>query len=98
MRLLPENRHGDADALRDGGDANLSQRERAMIDYASTLTREPQSNMGAEVEALRAAGLDDRAILDLAQSVAYFNYVNRIVNGLGVELGEGEGAAGQWPE
>jgi alkylhydroperoxidase family enzyme len=51
-----------------------------------------------DVEALRATGLDDRAILDLAQIVGYFNYVNRIVTGLGVELGAGEGPPGQWPE
>ncbi|HYX86892.1 MAG TPA: hypothetical protein VE777_18130 [Gaiellales bacterium] len=36
--------------------------------------------------ALRAAGLDDRAIVDANQVVSYFNYVNRVADGLGVEL------------
>ena len=51
-----------------------------------------------DVKALRDVGLDDRAILDLAQCIGYFNYVNRIVLGLGVTLGEGESEPGQWPE
>lgn len=35
---------------------------------------------------LREAGLDDRGIHDFAAVVAYFNFVNRIALGLGVEL------------
>jgi alkylhydroperoxidase family enzyme len=42
--------------------------------------------MGADdIEALRAAGLDDRAIHDATQVIAYFNYINRIADALGVE-------------
>jgi hypothetical protein len=48
--------------------------------------------MEADVAALRAAGLDDRAIVDANQVVSYFNYVNRIADGLGVELEP------DWPE
>jgi NAD(P)H-hydrate epimerase len=40
----------------------------------------------ADVERLRAHGLDDRAIVDANQVVSYFNYVNRVADGLGVEL------------
>ena len=40
----------------------------------------------ADVEDLRTAGFDDRAIHDACQVVAYFNYVNRVADGLGVEL------------
>ena len=39
---------------------------------------------------LRAVGLDDRAILDACQVVAYFNFVNRIAQGLGVEFSADE--------
>jgi len=39
-----------------------------------------------DLEALRAAGWDDRAIVDLTLVVAYYNFVNRIASGLGVEL------------
>lgn len=40
------------------------------------------------MQALRAAGLDDRSILDLNQTVSYFAYVNRVADGLGVTVDE----------
>jgi uncharacterized protein YciW len=69
-----------------------------MVQYAARLTTTPQEMTRQDVIALRVAALDDRDILDLAQCVGYFCYVNRLVTGLGVELGEGEGETGQWPE
>jgi alkylhydroperoxidase family enzyme len=39
-----------------------------------------------DLDALREHGLDDRAIVDANQVVAYYNYVNRVADGLGVEL------------
>ena len=98
IRLLPDDRKPVADTLADGGAEGLAGREQAMIDYATKLTRTPQDMTRSDVEALRTAGLDDHAILDLAQCVGYFCYVNRIVTGLGVELGTSEGPPGQWPE
>jgi alkylhydroperoxidase family enzyme len=41
---------------------------------------------GADVEALRSAGFSDRDVLDIAEVTAYFAYVNRIADGLGVTL------------
>jgi alkylhydroperoxidase family enzyme len=41
------------------------------------------------VEGLRAAGFSDEAISDAAQVIGYFNYINRIAEGLGVDLEEG---------
>lgn len=38
-----------------------------------------------DIETLRTAGLDDRAIHDATQVIAYFNYINRIADTLGVE-------------
>lgn len=60
-----------------------------MLDYAVKLTRDPGSMTRADAEALRAAGFNDRAILDICQVVSYYNYVNRLADGLGVELEEG---------
>lgn len=40
----------------------------------------------AHVEELRQHGLDDRAISDAAQVAAYFSYINRVADGLGVDL------------
>ena len=39
-----------------------------------------------DLEPLRGTGLDDRAVVDANQVVAYFNYVNRVAHGLGVDL------------
>ncbi len=57
-----------------------------MLDYAVKLTRDPGGMTAGDAGALRAAGLGDRAILDICQIVAYYNYVNRLADGLGVEL------------
>ncbi len=60
--------------------------ERAMLDYAVKLTREPWAMTEADVEALRAAGWCDTAILDINQVTGYYAFVNRLADGLGVEL------------
>jgi uncharacterized peroxidase-related enzyme len=65
--------------------AELSARDRAMLDYAVKLTRTPASMQAGDVAALRAAGLDDAAIHDVAQITALFNYYNRVADGLGIE-------------
>ncbi len=57
-----------------------------MLDYSAKLTRRPWDIAETDIENLRAAGFDDRAILDIAQVVAYYAYVNRIADGLGVTL------------
>jgi uncharacterized peroxidase-related enzyme len=60
--------------------------DQALVRYAERLTLTPGSVGAADVDALRAAGLDDRAIHDACAIVAYFAFVNRIADGLGVEL------------
>lgn len=57
-----------------------------MVDYAVKLTRTPHSVGEPDVDRLREAGFDDTAILDICQVVSYYNYVNRMAEGLGVEL------------
>jgi uncharacterized peroxidase-related enzyme len=64
----------------------LTSRELALLGYAETLTLSPASITSAHIDTLRAAGLDDRAIHDACAIVAYFAFVNRIADGLGVEL------------
>jgi len=64
-------------------------RELALMAYAEKLTLSPATMEQADVQALRDQGLDDGEILEAAQIVGYFNYVNRILNGLGVS-NEGE--------
>ena len=68
--------------------ADISARQRAMLDYADKLTRDPGAVTAADLLPLHAAGLDDRSILDLNQTVSYFAYVNRVADGLGVSIDE----------
>ena len=63
------------------GDARLD----AVAAYAARLTLSPAVVSAADVEALRAVGLSDLDILDLNNIVAYFNYINRVANGLGLK-------------
>lgn len=70
--------------------ADLSEREQAMVDYARTLTETPTQMTERHVERLREAGLSDRDILDVNLITSYFNFVNRIAEGLGVPFSEEE--------
>lgn len=60
--------------------------DRAMLDFALALTETPQTMTADRVAALRAAGFDDRGIHDICAVTAYFAFVNRVADGLGVEL------------
>jgi uncharacterized peroxidase-related enzyme len=57
----------------------------AMLKYAGKLTLDPGNMIEKDVEKLRSEGIDDGKILELNQIVGYFNYVNRLLNGLGVK-------------
>jgi uncharacterized peroxidase-related enzyme len=57
-----------------------------MLDYAVKLTERPHAIEEADVQALRRHGFDDRGILDICQVTCYYNYVNRLADGLGVAL------------
>ena len=54
--------------------ANLSEAQHAMLDYAAKLTHTPWAMTKADVEALRNQRFSDRAILDINQIVGYFAY------------------------
>jgi uncharacterized peroxidase-related enzyme len=62
----------------------LSSRDTALLHYAEALTLAPASIRRTHIDALRAAGFDDRAIHDACAIVAYFAFVNRVADGLGV--------------
>ena len=57
-----------------------------MLAYAMKVNDAPWDVTAADARALRDAGFDDRAIHDICAIAAYFAFVNRIADGLGVEL------------
>ena len=65
---------------------SLEPLDRAILDYAVKLTSTPKEMSAADVDELREHGLDDRGIHDVCTIAAYFNFVNRMADGLGVEL------------
>ena len=66
--------------------ASLSEADLAMLAYVEKLTLRPWEMVEEDVIALRAAGFSDAAILDINQVTGYYAYVNRLADGLGVEL------------
>jgi len=58
--------------------------ELALMRYAKKLTLTPATMVESDVKALKEHGLDDGQILEANQIIGYFNYVNRLLNGLGV--------------
>jgi uncharacterized peroxidase-related enzyme len=64
--------------------APVTDAERAMLDYAAQLTRDATRITPDDHERLRAAGFDDRAVLQITLIASWFNYINRVADALGV--------------
>jgi uncharacterized peroxidase-related enzyme len=69
---------------RDYTQAKLSDQDRAMLDYAAKLTMNPAKVCPQDLERLRDVGFDDRGILQINLIASWFNYINRVADGLGV--------------
>lgn len=63
--------------------ANLSERERALLDFAVQLTQSSYEMDEGDLQVLRDVGLTDEAIFEAAQVAAMFNFTNRLANALG---------------
>lgn len=86
-RLLQDEPRADAihEALWTGTPEDVFDgKELALLRYTRKLTAEVGHMEPADIEALRDAGCDDGEILEVNQVCAYFNYSNRLLNGLGV--------------
>ena len=66
--------------------AASNERLTAILAYTERLTLEPASIEESDIERMRQAGLSDEAILHACEVVSYFNYVNRMADGLSVQL------------
>ena len=67
--------------------APLTAAERTMVDYVVKLTRDATKVSPADHERLRQHGFDDKAILQITLIAAWFNYINRVADALGVGRG-----------
>jgi uncharacterized peroxidase-related enzyme len=64
--------------------APISEQDRVMLDYVAQLTRDA-TRIGPDDHArLRAAGFDDKAVLQITLIASWFNYINRVADALGV--------------
>jgi uncharacterized peroxidase-related enzyme len=73
------------DALKqDYTTAPISQQERVMLDYVVKLTKDATKVWKDDHDGLRAAGFDDKAILQITLIASWFNYINRVADSLGV--------------
>jgi uncharacterized peroxidase-related enzyme len=66
--------------------ADLGEADQGMLAYVEKLTLRPWDMVEGDVGALRQVGFSDAAILDINQVTGYYAYVNRLADGLGVEL------------
>jgi uncharacterized peroxidase-related enzyme len=69
---------------RDYTQAVLSPQDRAMLDFAVSLTHHPARMTQDHVQSLRSAGFTDQAILQITLIASMFNYLNRVADALGV--------------
>ena len=64
--------------------APITESERVMLDYVVKLTRDATKVSQEDHKQLRAAGFDDKAILQITLIASWFNYINRVADSLGV--------------
>ena len=64
--------------------ADLTPQERVMLDYVAQLTQRPSSLTRDNLNVLRESGFDDTAILQINLIASWFNFINRVADGLGV--------------
>ncbi len=65
--------------------AGLTPREVALLDFALKLTEHPRDMRRIDLDALRGHGFNDEQLVDAVQCVGYFNFINRVLDGLGVD-------------
>ena len=64
--------------------AAISEQDRVMLEYVETLTKNATRIGRDDHDRLRAAGFDDRGILQITLIASWFNYINRVADALGV--------------
>ena len=68
--------------------APITEQERVMVDYVIKLTKDATKVWKDDIERLRSVGFEDRGILQITLIAAWFNYINRVADSLGVGRGD----------
>jgi uncharacterized peroxidase-related enzyme len=65
--------------------AGLTPRETALLDFAVKLTKQPPGVRRDDLDGLRSSGFSDEQLVDAVHCISYFNFINRVLDGLGVD-------------
>jgi uncharacterized peroxidase-related enzyme len=65
--------------------ADLTRREVALLDFAVKLTQSPSAVRKDDLDALRGHGFNDQQVVDAVHCISYFNFINRVLDSLGVD-------------
>jgi uncharacterized peroxidase-related enzyme len=83
LRLLTKDPELADRIAEDYANADLDERERAMLDFALKVTRQPTELVESDLEPLRRAGWTEEDIMDIGEVAAMFNFTNRLANAFG---------------
>ena len=67
--------------------APITEQEKVMLDYVVQMTHDATRISPQDHDRLRAGGFDDKGILQITLIAAWFNYINRVADALGVGRG-----------
>jgi len=66
--------------------ADITEQDRLILEYAEKITRDAASISQEYINKLKGHDMPDHMLHDIVQVASYFNYINRLADGLGVEL------------
>jgi uncharacterized peroxidase-related enzyme len=85
LRAVVESDEQRAAVQADYRSAGLTAREVALLDFAVKLTEAPSGTRRQDLDALRGHGFTDEQLVDAVHCISYFNFINRVLDGLGVD-------------
>ena len=85
LRSETDNQKLVDEIAKDWATSSISSVQMAMCEFAKKLTENPSKVNKKDIEFLRSYNLSDKDISQIVQIIAYFNYINRVADGLGLE-------------
>ena len=85
LRSETDNQKLVDEIAKDWTTSSISLVQMAMCEFAKKLTENPSKVNKKDIELLRSYSLSDKDISQIVQIIAYFNYINRVADGLGLE-------------